>query len=98
MCRAQPVCRPNTQPSVKMALTARMRADLQIGCGMKSRQQASQLEKDHPQQLTVNGKNYNWPKAPVVVVLINGGDPAYVHAAFAQGLLPNLKKFMTKGF
>ena len=25
---------------------------------------------DHPQQVTVNGKSYHWPKAPVVVVLI----------------------------
>jgi phosphonoacetate hydrolase len=46
----------------------------------------------------VNGKNYNWPKAPVVVVLIDGGDPTYVNAGLAQGLLPNFKKFMTDGF
>jgi phosphonoacetate hydrolase len=59
---------------------------------------ASAAEKDRPQQITVNGKNYNWPKAPVVVVLIDGGDPAYVHAAFARGLLPNFKKFMAEGF
>ena len=32
---------------------------------------------NHPQQITVNGKNYAWPKQPVVVVLIDGGDPAY---------------------
>jgi phosphonoacetate hydrolase len=55
-------------------------------------------EKDHPQQITVNGKSYNWPKRPVVVVLIDGGDPTYVHAAMEQGLLPNFKKFMTDGF
>ncbi len=55
-------------------------------------------EKDHLQQITVNGKNYNWPKAPVVVVLIDGGDPTYVNAGLAQGLLPNFKKFMTEGF
>jgi phosphonoacetate hydrolase len=53
---------------------------------------------NHPQQITVNGKQYNWPKSPVVVVLIDGGDPAYVNAALAQGLLPNFKKFMTEGF
>ena len=55
-------------------------------------------EKDHLQQITVNGKNYNWPKAPVVVVLIDGGDPTYVNAGLAQGLLPNFKKFMPEGF
>jgi phosphonoacetate hydrolase len=53
---------------------------------------------DHPQQIAVNGKNYNWPKAPLVVVLIDGGDPAYVNAGLAQGLLPNFRKFMDEGF
>ena len=55
-------------------------------------------ENHHPQQITVNGKNYDWPKSPVVVVLIDGGDPAYVNDALAQGLLPNFKKLMTEGF
>jgi ABC-type antimicrobial peptide transport system permease subunit len=32
------------------------------------------------------------------VVLIDGGDPAYVNAGLAQGLLPNFKKFMNGGF
>ena len=32
-------------------------------------------EDHHPQQVTVNGKNYDWPKSPVVVILIDGGDP-----------------------
>jgi phosphonoacetate hydrolase len=53
---------------------------------------------NHPQQITVNGKNYAWPKQPVVVVLIDGGDPAYVNAALSRGLLPNFKKFMVEGF
>jgi hypothetical protein len=26
---------------------------------------------NHPQQIKVNGKNYRWPQAPVVVVLID---------------------------
>ena len=52
----------------------------------------------NPEQITVNGKSYRWPKAPVVVVLIDGGDPAYIHAGLALGLLPNFKKFMDEGF
>jgi phosphonoacetate hydrolase len=55
-------------------------------------------ENHHPQHITVNGKNYDWPKSPVVVVLIDGGDPAYVNAALSQGLLPNFRKLMTEGF
>jgi phosphonoacetate hydrolase len=53
---------------------------------------------DHPQQVTVNGKSYRWPKAPLVVVLIDGGDPAYLNAGLAQGILPHFQKFMHDGF
>lgn len=53
---------------------------------------------DHARQIVVNGKGYDWPKAPVVVVTIDGGDPTYVNAALEQGLLPNFKRFMTGGF
>jgi phosphonoacetate hydrolase len=31
---------------------------------------------DHPRQITVNGKNYAWPKQPVVVMLIDGSAAA----------------------
>jgi len=53
---------------------------------------------NHPQQISVNGKNYNWPKSPVVVILIDGGDPSYVNTGLSQELLPNFKKIMTDGF
>jgi phosphonoacetate hydrolase len=53
---------------------------------------------NHPQQIEVNGKSYQWPRTPVVVILIDGGDPAYVHAGLTQGVLPNFKRLMTAGF
>src|SRR5215813_10129338 len=53
---------------------------------------------NHPQQIEVNGKSYQWPRTPVVVILIDGGDPAYVHAGLTQGVLPNFKRLMTEGF
>ncbi len=56
------------------------------------------LQGQHPAQITVNGKSYNWPTRPVVVILIDGGDPAYVNNGLALGLLPNFKKIMTQGF
>ncbi len=52
----------------------------------------------HPQQVTVNGKTYLWPTRPVVVVLLDGNDPAYVKAAMEKGMVPNMKKFITEGF
>ena len=57
-----------------------------------------QAAENHPQRITVNGKNYDWPTAPVVVILIDGGDTAYVNTALAQGLLPHFRKLMTEGF
>ena len=30
---------------------------------------------NHPQQIEVNSKSYQWPRTPVVVILIDGGDP-----------------------
>jgi phosphonoacetate hydrolase len=55
-------------------------------------------ERQHPQQIIVNGKSYNWPASPLVVVCIDGGDPAYINAALEKGLLPNVKKIMSEGF
>jgi len=55
-------------------------------------------EAKYPQRIIVNGKSYSWPASPVVVVCIDGGDPAYVTAALEKDLLPNMKKFMSEGF
>src|SRR5262245_2214369 len=53
---------------------------------------------EHPAQIAVNGKSYRWPKSPVVVILIDGGDPAYVLDGVAHNLLPNFRRLMTEGF
>src|SRR4029077_10127112 len=53
---------------------------------------------EHPAQITVNGKSYRWPKSPVVVILIDGGDPAYVRDGLARDKLPNFRRLMTQGF
>ncbi len=47
--------------------------------------------------VTVNGRNYNWPKAPVVVICCDGSEPAYMEDAMARGLMPNLKRIVAKG-
>jgi phosphonoacetate hydrolase len=59
---------------------------------------ALSADRGHLEQVTVNGKTYAWPRSPVVVVCIDGGDPEYVGAAHEKGLLPNMKKFMDEGF
>jgi phosphonoacetate hydrolase len=46
----------------------------------------------------VNGTDYRWPLRPVVVVCIDGGDPAYLRQFLAEGAIPTIEKFMSEGF
>ncbi len=46
----------------------------------------------------VNNVKYRWPKKPVVVVCIDGGDPAYLRRFLADGSIPNIARFMKRGF
>jgi len=48
--------------------------------------------------VTVNGVTYAWPEAPVVVVCVDGGDPAYFERGLADGILPHVARFMGEGF
>jgi phosphonoacetate hydrolase len=48
--------------------------------------------------VTVNGTTYRWPHKPVVVVCIDGGDPAYLRRFVADGALPNIARFMANGY
>lgn len=48
--------------------------------------------------VTLNGIRYQAPKRPVVVVCIDGGDPAYFARGLKDGIIPNVKKFMETGF
>jgi phosphonoacetate hydrolase len=45
----------------------------------------------------VNGRVYQWPKAPLVVICCDGSEPAYMEIAMDQGLMPNLKAMIAKG-
>ena len=46
----------------------------------------------------LNGVDYAWPKQPVVVVCIDGGDPAYLEQCVRDGIVPNIASFMANGF
>ncbi len=48
--------------------------------------------------VVVNGVPYRWPNKPVVVVCIDGGDPAYLRQFLADGAIPNIASFMRQGF
>lgn len=47
--------------------------------------------------VTVNGRTYLWPKAPVVVICCDGSEPDYMEFAMAQGLMPHLKAIIAQG-
>jgi phosphonoacetate hydrolase len=46
----------------------------------------------------LNGVRYRWPSRPVVVVCIDGGDPAYFERGVRDGIVPNVQRFMKTGF
>ena len=48
--------------------------------------------------LEVNGSGYRWPGRPIVVVCIDGGDPAYIEHGVAAGIIPNVERYMKEGF
>jgi phosphonoacetate hydrolase len=47
--------------------------------------------------VTVNGRSYNWPIAPLVVICCDGSEPAYMEIAMERGLMPNLRAIIAKG-
>jgi phosphonoacetate hydrolase len=49
------------------------------------------------QPVEVNGRRYNWPAAPLVVVCCDGSEPAYMEIAMAKGLMPNLARMIAGG-
>ena len=48
--------------------------------------------------VTLNSVTYRWPSRPVVVVCVDGGDPAYFDVAKREGIIPNTARFMQQGF
>jgi phosphonoacetate hydrolase len=46
----------------------------------------------------LNGIDYAWPKQPVVVVCIDGGDPSYLEQGIRDGIVPNIARFVNEGF
>ncbi len=48
--------------------------------------------------VSLNGIDYRWPDRPVVVVCIDGGDPAYIERGLLDGSIPNIARFVREGF
>ena len=52
---------------------------------------------DTPETVTVNSRDYAWPKQPVVVVCIDGSEPDYIERAVADGAMPFLSEALKTG-
>ena len=47
--------------------------------------------------VSVNGREYRFPKSPTVVVCIDGSEPGYIERAIEAGLAPNFARLMRDG-
>src|SRR4051812_7095718 len=50
-----------------------------------------------PQTVSVNSRTYAWPKRPVIVVCIDGSEPAYIDRAAAAGRMPHVARAIENG-
>tara|TARA_B100000959_G_scaffold66765_1_gene70850 strand:+ start:360 stop:1601 length:1242 start_codon:yes stop_codon:yes gene_type:complete len=48
--------------------------------------------------MELNDISYSWPKKPLALVCIDGGDPEYIEAGLRDGIIPNIDRFMKEGF
>jgi phosphonoacetate hydrolase len=47
--------------------------------------------------VSVNGRDYRFPKTPTVVVCLDGSEPGYIERAIEAGLAPNFARLMKDG-
>ena len=52
---------------------------------------------DDARTIDINGRTYNWPRQPVVVVCMDGSEPGYVEAAVETGKAPFFARMLTEG-
>ena len=52
---------------------------------------------DKPRSVRVNGRDYRWPGQPLVVVCVDGSEPAYHEQAIAAGAMPWLAGAIDSG-
>ena len=48
--------------------------------------------------MELNDISYSWPRKPLAVVCIDGGDPEYLQTGLRDGIIPNIARFMNEGF
>ncbi len=48
-------------------------------------------------QVTCNGRTYSFPKAPTVVICLDGSEPGYIEETIKAGRAPTFERFMRNG-
>ena len=51
----------------------------------------------HSSPVTVNGRDYPFPKVPAIAICLDGCEPAYLTEASAKGLTPTLDRMVAEG-
>jgi phosphonoacetate hydrolase len=51
-----------------------------------------------PDHIALNGRRYRKPDQPVVVICVDGFDPAYLERGIADGVLPAIAGFARQGW
>ena len=59
--------------------------------------QSAQQKTQMKSPVTVNGKRYRWPDKPLVVVCVDGSEPAYIPEAVRAGVAPFLGRLLLEG-
>ena len=49
-----------------------------------------------PETLTVNGREYAWPRSPTAVLCVDGSEPAYIERAIDAGVMPFMKAMLAR--
>src|SRR5262247_2346685 len=50
-----------------------------------------------PEQVTCNGRTYAMPRAPTVVICLDGSEPGYIEKTIAAGRAPTFARFLKDG-
>lgn len=60
--------------------------------------QAASVACTGDRQVTVNGRDYRFPRRPIVVICVDGFDPEYLDRGIADGVLPTITQLRETGY
>src|SRR6202521_936751 len=55
------------------------------------------IMKPNGKTIAVNGRDYNPPERPTVVICLDGSEPGYIEKAIEAGVAPTFARFMKDG-